>query len=250
MSYQIKVIRPLTPPVENAFMSEKTTILTPLLMVCVPPYRMPWLGLIGMALVISLLPGCNIVGYVAHGVSGDGKKTHEVTADYPGLAGKSVAVIVAADEMTLFAHPGVQTRVCRAVTTQMAADIPGLELSDPEQIARFQLDNPYWNTLTYSELLAKLKVERLVYIDLTEYATHEPGNRHVWQGSVIAGVSVAASDASDPNNLVYTSTVTANFPEDGRIGVLDSNDNVIQAGMLRNFSLKVSRLFHNHKVTK
>lgn len=207
-------------------------------------------GLICAACLLLLLPGCNIAGFVAQSVSGDGKRSYDVEADYPGLEGKSAAVIVAADEMTLFAHPGVQSRVCRAVTTQLALDIPGIKLSDPEQVGKFQLDNPYWNTLTYSELLAKLKVERLVYIDLTQYATHDPGNSHVWQGSVVAGVSVAASDAVNPNNLVYASTVTANFPEDGRIGVLDSNDSIIQTGMLKTFSLKVSQLFHNHKVRK
>lgn len=203
-----------------------------------------------LAAAFIALGGCNIVGYVSQGVAGDGKRTYDVDAEYTGLEGKRVAVIVAADEMTLFAQPGLQGRVCRAVTAQLGSDIVGIQLTTPEKVTKFQFDNTYWNTLTYGDLLKRLDVDRLVYIDLSEYSTHEPGNKNVWQGTILGSVSVAAADAVNPNDLVYTNRVSATFPEDARIGVLDANDDAIQTGMLRTFSQRVSALFHDTKVKK
>lgn len=204
-------------------------------------------ALLMLAAAMSL-GGCNWLGYGAHALSGgDKNKTVAVDADYRGLDGKSVAVLVAADEYTLFRHPGSPQRVARAVTQQLTADIPGIKPVDPGQVARFQRDNAYWNTLTYGELLNRLKVERIVYIDLAQYTTNEPGDKHVWRGVVVGRVGVAAADATQPNDLVYGADVSAEFPPGQTVGVLEANEQTIQLGMLKTFAVEVSRLFHDHE---
>ncbi|MCE9590706.1 MAG: hypothetical protein K8S99_09305 [Planctomycetes bacterium] len=207
-----------------------------------------WSAAAVLALMCVAVVGCKYGEYIAQGVAGGDKaKTVAVDADYRGLDGKRTAVLVAADEMTLFSHPGVQERIGRAVSAQLAQDIPGITLTDPGKVAKFQLENPYWNTLTYGDMLRRLNVDRLVYIDLTEFSTHEPGNSNVWKGTIVAGVSVAEADTKNPDNLVYSTKAEASFPADERIGVLDADDQAIQAGMMKLFAARASNLFHDHK---
>lgn len=193
------------------------------------------------------LAGCNMLGWVSNAVGGEQTQKLNVHAQYRGLDGKRVAVVTAADEYRLFEYPNCQRDVSRAVSRQLAADIPGIRLSDPGKIARFQSANPAWITMTNRDLLRALDVDRVVYIELKDYTTHEPGNQHVWRGIVSGRVSVAEADAAEPNNFAYANEVNAKFPPDEPVGVLSSDDETIQAGMLGQFAARVSGLFHDYK---
>jgi hypothetical protein len=194
----------------------------------------------------AALTGCNMLGWVSNVVGGEQTQKTHVTAEYRGLEGKRVAVIVAADEYRLFEYPNCQLGVSRAVSRQLAADIKGIELTDPAKIAAFQSDNAAWITMPNRELLRALDVDRLVYIELKDYTTHEPGNRHVWRGVISGRVSVAEADAAEPNNFAYANEVYAAFPPDEPVGVLGTDDATIQAGMLGQFATRVSGLFHDY----
>lgn len=206
------------------------------------------------AMIVALsasLSGCNILGWVSNVAGGEQTQKLNVKAEYRGLDAKRVAVVTAADEYRLFEYPGCQHDVSRAVSRQLAADIPGIQLSDPKKIAQFQSANPAWITMTNRELIQALDVDRIVYIELKDYTTHEPGNQHVWRGIISGRVSVAEADATEPNNFSYAQEVNAKFPPDEPVGVLSSDDATIQAGMLGQFATRVSSLFHDYRtVTK
>ena len=68
--------------------------------------------------------------------------------------------------------------------TQLASVLPSVRVVDPHQIARFQQENPFWNTLPHSDLIKRLGVDRVIYIDLVQYALHEPGNAYIKQGKL------------------------------------------------------------------
>lgn len=202
------------------------------------------------SLALILLGGCNIVGYTADAIAGGQKKKATVEADYRGLDGRRIAVVVSADDHTYFEYPGAPLAVSSAVTERLAAAIPGAKLVDPKQIDRFQRENPYWNTLSYRELSSRLGVERLVYIDLTDYTTHEPGNKHVWRGIISANVGAAEAESADGTALVYSTVVRASYPEGNPVGVLDADDRSIELGMNQVFAAMVANLFRDHEVIK
>ena len=102
-------------------------------------------------LLAALLTGCgDIAGFIGQGVAQP--KTVKAGPEYDKLAGKSVAVVVAADEQTLYGYPGAPLAISRAVTSQLAADIKDATLTDPQQVQDFQHKNPYWMTLPYGQL--------------------------------------------------------------------------------------------------
>lgn len=199
--------------------------------------------------LIALTVGCGAVGWFAQGVAG-GERTYQVDAQYLGLQNRKTAVMVAADEYTLFQAPGSPLRVSRAVSARIAENVPGAQLVTPQDVIEFQRDNPYWSAVPYSDLIAKLGVERLVVIDLIEYRTHEPGNPHILQGMITGQVGVVEADSEDPDRPVFATTVRAQFPADSAIGLVNSDVETVELGMLVTFARDAAGLFYDHEVVK
>ncbi|MCX5660911.1 MAG: hypothetical protein NTW19_14495 [Planctomycetota bacterium] len=189
--------------------------------------------------------GCGVAAFGSYLINGpDRDQPTEIKGEYFGLNNKNTAVIVAADEYTYYEYPGAPLAVSRAVSQKLQAAVTGIKLTEPQKVVAFQKDNPYWNTLSYSELIKRLKVDRLVYIDLSEYGLHEPGNANVWRGVVIANIGIVEADGKNPDDFSYSTTVKSQYPPDRPIGLLESDDKTVQNGLLSQFSTHVSGLFN------
>ncbi len=172
----------------------------------------------------------------------------DVAGEYLELTHQRVAVMVAADAHTLYAYPDAPLHMVKAVTGQIAGNAPDVTNTVPDQVIRFQKENPYWTNLRYSELIKKMAVDKIVLIDVVEYRTHEPGNTHVWHGLITANIGVIDASAADPDNFAYYNTVSVRFPDKSTVGVVDADDESIQLGMLLLFSRKAGGLFYDHQV--
>lgn len=217
-----------------------------------PPHHLGWRPCVLATLWLTLVAassGCELFGFVAHVIAGgDNGKKVIVQAEYRGLEGQSVAVLVSADEYIYFEHPQVVQTIGREVSARLASTLPDVRVTNPLQLARFQRENPYWNTLTYGDLIKRLGVDRLVYLDLIRYTLHEPGNTNVSRGVVSANLGVAESDAPEPNRFVYSTTLQSLYPESGVIGLLNADVKTIELATIRQFSRKLANLFHDHEV--
>lgn len=208
--------------------------------------RTVWLtGVLALLLIGGA--GCGPVGWMAHGIGGGGQRVI-MPADYAGLQARSVAVLVAVDDRTLHQYRQAPAHVSRAVGMEIAEHVEGAQLTSSRKVLAFQEENPYWATDRYSRLARELNVDRLVIIDVMDYRTHEPGNRHVWQGTISGTVLVVDVDDADPDNPVYSATVQADYPEDTKLGTLQADDATIQANMVKIFATKVGQLFYDHEV--
>ena len=189
--------------------------------------------------------GCAIVGWGLDVVTG-GEKSVEVLGGYYGLADKSVAMIVSADDQTLFVQPQAPSMIAKMIGAKIKDVIPTVILIDPQQIIAFQEKNPHWNTLAYGDLIKRFEVDRLLVIDLFHFATHEPNNSHVWRGSMEGGVYVVEAESSNPDAFTYSNTVRAKYPPHP-VPLLESDSQTIQLGMLELFTQRVINLFYDHK---
>lgn len=205
-------------------------------------------GVCVVVLMILSLGGCAMFGWAAHVVAGSSSGV-EVEGEYLGLADTTVAVVVAADDRTLYRHPQVPQLLSRYVGGRISENMTSVTLIDPGQIAEFQQQNPHWSTLDYGELMNRLQVQRLVVIDIFTYSLHDPENKHVWRGVVAANVNVAESDAANPNTFAYMNTIRAQYPA-SPVPFLDSDERTIQHGLLQLFSRRTADLFYRHKETR
>jgi len=215
---------------------------------CRPVPSAAWLFM-----VVILLGGCGgpVAGLVAHAVLPEEKKVH-VPADYRGLENQVVAVLVNLNEYAFARHPNAPTDLTWAVSKELREGVPGIHVINPDDIIQFQRDNPYWNTLRYGQLIRQLQVDRIVLLDVLEYSTHEPGNRHVFQGTIVADVKVIESPRADaverPTNdgLVYSRVIEARHPKETSIGVVGTEERVVEVATLAEFSRRAAWLFYDH----
>jgi hypothetical protein len=202
-----------------------------------------------LALVLPLMSGCPAVGLMAYALE-EAAPPVKVLAETHVLDNQTTAVLVDASLGILYQNPLVQLEVGEAVTRLLAAGVPGIKVIDAKQIVDFQQRNIYWNTVSYSDLMKHLGATRLVMIEIIDYRLHEPGNVNIWRGLLSGNITVAGSDGPRPNDLLYASTVTAAYPPDQTIGVVNANQQTIRLGTLDLFARAVAGKFHDHTVER
>lgn len=201
-----------------------------------------------MMAVACGLTGCNVVGFFGQAVGGsDNPPMVNVTREYDGLAGQSVAVLVDVDHSVLFEYPQAGYELSAAVSDQIAGNVANVKVIDARQVVDFQRRNIYWPTLRYSKLAERLKVNRLVLIEVIEYRTHEPGNINLYRGVVSATMSVIEADGSQPDDRAYQTTLTASYPPGNNLGVPDADPLTIRKGMIDLFAIQAGWKFYDHK---
>ena len=203
------------------------------------------LVLIGLSLAMT---GCNFVAWAAAAGQGDDKPV-DVPAEYLGMTDKRIAVMVSADEYTLFRFPRSTDNVGQAVSNVIQANVENATVSIPREVARYQRQNPYWITSRPSRLIDELGVDRLVIIDLNEYRTNEEGNASVWRGVIDGTVSVYEADGEDPDNATFQKQIRAEFPEGGTFGLVsaDADQAKIETATLTVFARRAGGLFHDYQ---
>lgn len=197
----------------------------------------------GAMLLVVTSGGCGLVGWGLDTIAGQEKEV-EVEADYQGLEGRKVAVIVYAARPTLYRHPDAPMLVTRAVSGRIADEVPTAQLLEPALVTAFQTQNPHW--MPYGDLIEQLGVDRLVVVDLAEYTTHDPKNAHAWRGVLSANIRVVERESSDIDLPVYGNVVRVRYP-DHPVPLLKSDDRTIELGLLNRFSFRVAGLFHDHR---
>lgn len=208
-----------------------------------PPTR--FAAALTLALAATALSGCNILAASAIVFAQD--KKVEVDAEYRGLEGQRVGVLVAADDATYFRYPQAASRVNQAVTIGLANALPSITLLTPTAANNYIKRNPYWVTRRPATLMRELGITRLITVDINRYATHEPGNFSVFRGVISANISVCEADGNDPDNRSFDREITAQFPDAStEFGVINGDEAQIEDAVLSAFSTQVANLFHDH----
>ncbi|MCC7145520.1 MAG: hypothetical protein IT443_03670 [Phycisphaeraceae bacterium] len=211
-----------------------------------PTYR-PWLY--PLLLAIAALTACSVDSDSPQGGFGERKKVYKVAAEYRGLEGHSVGVLVSANDVTLLYSPNAPELVAKQISADLQAHVTGIRLADPKQLAEFSERNPYWSVTPFRDLLARLQVERLIVIELVEYRLRDADNSFMWRGYSLANVSVAAADAEDVERPVYQTQVRAFFPAGGRSpGMANVEPQIMDTGLSRALAEQVGGLFYDHEV--
>ncbi|MBS0198220.1 MAG: hypothetical protein JSR77_15815 [Planctomycetes bacterium] len=195
------------------------------------------------------MPGCTTIGFMAESYRKD--STHEIKAEYTGLAGKSFAVVVSADRLIQADHPGLIDRLTKQITTRLceSKNVPRAGGYVPaEKVLRFTYDNPGWAAKPFSELAKNLGgVDRLVYIEITEYRLNEPGNAYEWDGLAAATVSVVESESATPDEFAFQKSVSVKFPDTKGFTPASLTQSAVTTVLASRVVDRASWLFYDHQ---
>jgi len=195
------------------------------------------------------LSGCTAVGFMAESYRRE--STREVKAEYPGLEGKSFAVIVTADRMIEADHPGLVERLTAKITQRLSesTNIPKAGGFVPaKQVMRYLYDNPSWPARPLSELAKGLGgVDRLIYIELTEYRLNDPGNAYEWEGVATGNVAIVETDGIMPDAFSFEKVISVRFPDQRGTGPNQLDFTGVTSVLSARFIDRASWLFYNHQ---
>lgn len=202
-------------------------------------------GLIAVVCLSLLLSGCDSTSDV-------NKKKIDVKGQYLDLNNRSVAVVVSMSDYTEFKHPQAKQRIAEEIARLIQANVPGATLTVPSEIIAWQQDNPYWATRPPSMMIQQLKVERLVLVEIGEYRTHEPGDKHILRGVISASVNIVEAEAADPDNFGASFTKNVMYPEPGesKIGRVGDDEQAIELRTQIRFCEMTAGLFYDHQIIR
>lgn len=198
-----------------------------------------------LLLVCSVFVGCGAMSRSSSDVV-------EVKAEYLELNNKSVAVLVSMSDHIAFNFPDARSILTGEITRLIKTNVPGVTVTAPEQTLAWQDTNAYWATRPPSMIIRQLNVDRVVLVEVGEYRTHEPGDKHVMRGVITASVNIVEAEAADPDNFGASFTKNAMYPRPGEsvVGRVGEGQAKVELATQMRFSEAVAGLFFDHMTVR
>lgn len=206
---------------------------------------------------------CAMAGCQAFGVFAVMADAYERTgssmipAQYDGLQGKRVAVVVYTDMATAMEDPELQSRVGTNISAILAAtpetgiggDFGG-GVINPMAVRNLQVSNPSWPAWSFGEIAQKLGAERVVWIEVHTHRLFEPGNDYTYAGTMAGRVAVVeASDFEDDfvDDFTFEREVRVQFPDGQGYTKGDLTAPQVRSVLEKRFIDRVTWLFFEHE---
>lgn len=174
------------------------------------------------------------------------QKKIEVLAEYEGLAGKKIAVLVDMDPGLAYEYSGLDFTLADLCARRIAENVPNALVVNPKYVIDWQYRTPQWNAMGYGEIAELMGVDRIVHVDLYEYRLNPPGNRFEWEGVIGAYVNVLEADGLDPDIYAATFDVNATFPDDQGVPVDALDGDQVATVLVNRFARDTAWLFYDH----
>ena len=160
--------------------------------------------LLGLPLV-ALPSGCSVLGLAAHAMP-----QAPIPARYNGLAGHSVAVLVWVPRGLEVDYPAMRLDLVTGIQSrlQQAQNAGKGELKNatfphaPASLVRFQQDHPELERSPIVSVAPRLKVDRLIYVEVENFQTRSEQAVELYRGSATVSLRVVAVD-SGAGKLAY-----------------------------------------------
>jgi hypothetical protein len=198
----------------------------------------------------ALLPGCQLARYVAY-LFGPGEAAQTVEAEYTGLSGRRVALVIYADEAVLFEYPRAQLELSLLIGDQLRKNVKGIFVVAPEAVLKYQADNVNWDTMDKTRLAKALGADHVLQVSLVEFASRERGMVNVYRGRIVAEAAVYQATLSERQSRVWRCPdLRVSYPEQGPAGEIGTDDVKVRYATEALFADRLAKKFYRHQVKK
>lgn len=202
-----------------------------------------------MLILTPLLSGCEVIAFpffIAKEIDKQG--SHIEPAQYTGLQGKSIAVLVSVDRSIQADFPEVVTELSVSMAERLRQHVDISGYVPGRVMLAYQYENPSWSALAYGELAEDLGVDRLVVVDLREFRLNDPGNRYLYDGVADATIGVIEADSAYPDDIAFELFVNVTFPDAGGFGPEDFTRQQVMSVLLKRFLDRATWPFYDAEV--
>jgi hypothetical protein len=175
------------------------------------------------SLFLLSLSSCNMIAGVGSVV---GRAVpHYIAAQYKGLAGQTVVVMVWVErgirmdfpDLQLDVANGVQNKLIEAQTTGKPDELKGTTFPiHPETVVRTQEDHPEFEQQPILQTASRFNVQRLIYIEVNDFSTRSTASTQLFRGSISGGMKVIEISPDGKTKEAFNDPdVRAEFPKTG-----------------------------------
>jgi hypothetical protein len=210
------------------------------------------IGLIAGLFMLPSLSGCAVIAQIFNA-----SHPHTDPAQYPGLAGQNVAVMVwGQDEGIRNEWPRIQFDIAQKVMAKLqqtqAEDQPAeLKLTRfpvaAGSVIRFQEEHPELAAEAIENIAPRLGVSRLIYIEVTSFQTRSDASNDLYLGKLSGSVTVVEVTNKVGRRIYTNDAMHIAFPRSSPVeGLPNIGDTNIYNGTIDGFATEVAKLFVTH----
>lgn len=202
--------------------------------------------LLALAALGAAATGCNVIGYIAAA-----SPPPIVEPQYTGLAGQRIVVMVWADRGIRIDWPTMQTDVCASLQRKLSAQT-GKKMAlegatfpySAQSISRYQEDHPETESDPIETTAVKMGVDRLIYVEIEQFATRSDASEELFRGSAVASVKAVEIIDGAPRIVFEESNIQVFFPPSGpKEGIIRGSDYAMYVGTVDALAQRISQRF-------
>jgi len=196
----------------------------------------------------AMTSGCNVLAWTVHVIS-PSRRGKTVPAEFDGLRGHSVAVVIDADPAVLFEHRYLRVELGTLINAGLREHVKGVRPVAPQRVTRYQRENIQWDAMAPSALGEALGADFVLLLSVLEHSMREPGSASLLLGRVSAEAGLY--DVSLPagrQRVWHSAEIGATHPADGRPVQYVPDEREFRHQTQRRFAVALVRKFYSHKV--
>jgi len=199
-------------------------------------------------LAAAVLTGCEPMAYFLY-VWWPGAREKKVKAEFAGLPGKSVVIVVYCDRRVQYEYPNVCLSLSSAAASRLAGNVKNLNVIDPRRVVKYQDGNIYWDEMDKTQLGKAFGADFVLFLSLVEYSTREPGSLNLYRGRINAQASLYQTSLPEREARVWRGqAIRVVHPEHDPTGLLRESDRSVRDKTEAIFADKLAKKFYDHKV--
>ena len=172
-----------------------------------------------------------------------GKK---VIAEYHGLAGKSVAIVVYAAPATIDEFPSARTDISSFLARQMRLKMPDVRLLNYEEVVQWQDKTINWFAMSEKQIGRHFGVDRVLYVEVLAYSSRMEAGYGDLQGYLRANCKIFETDTVG-DAPAWKALMDVTWPKDRPLSPNQMSEVALRKRTLEVFAEKVIAKLHDHK---
>jgi len=204
--------------------------------------------LCGLLAAVAASGGCSsaMMRWMAYVFAGG--QEQKVKAEFDGLSGKTVAVVVYTDLRTQYEYSDINLTLSSAICGQLEKNVKKIKLIPATRVVRYQDENIYWAEMDKTELGKAFGADYVLYVPLEEFATRVPDSSYLYRGRATCEPSVYDTSKPPREARVYKGDkIRVQYPEHEPSGMANENDRQIRIRTEAIFAERVAWKFYDHQ---
>jgi hypothetical protein len=201
-------------------------------------------GLILSGVALIAAAGCNWAQAWLIATTPD--PVEHVPAEYEGLAGQRVVLVVEAEMETLFDFPRIRRQVAEQIAFDLDKHVEGVTIVPPRQVEDYRQRGYRTEYEAAYKIGEHFQADRVLRIELLTFATREESSASLFRGRADVMLAVYDVHAENPTDPPWQGRLQVYYPPSGPLTVAQVTEQQVFTRTLNLLGERVAQKFYDH----